>query len=240
MSVPAPKAGTREAVFVMPVIDSIPVDLDLNNVVRVLRLDRRAGGDKRARELLAEAASLFRPRAIYRPAFVEAKSADAVTIEGRIFRSRVLRVNLDQVFKVFPYVVTIGPELETTSGRSDDLLRRFYLETLADLALEAVAAEIRTRLARESGFALLASMSPGSLADWPITEQVPLFDLLGGAPAEIGVQLSDSLLMLPRKSISGLFFPSAETFISCRLCARESCPGRKAPPDPAGWERYRP
>jgi hypothetical protein len=224
----------------MPVVDSIPVSLDLNEVVRVLRLDRRAGGEERARELMADAAPLFRPRAVYRPAFVEAKSADTVTIEGRVFRSRVLRVNLDRVFKVYPYVMTLGPDLEAESGRSDDLLRRFNLETLADLALNAVAAEIRTRIARESGFDILASMSPGSLDDWPITEQVLLFALLGDAPAEIGVRLTDSLLMLPRKSVSGVFFPSAETFYSCRLCRRESCPGRKAPYDPAEWDRYRP
>ncbi|MHB8054529.1 MAG: vitamin B12 dependent-methionine synthase activation domain-containing protein [Candidatus Aminicenantales bacterium] len=223
----------------MPVVDAIPVDIELSEIVRVLRLDRRAGGEEQARNLLAEAAPLFRPRAVYRPAFVEAMSADSVTIEGHVFRSRVLRVNLNHIYMVFPYVLTVGPELEAAAARSDDLLRRYSLEVLADMALEKVAEKIQGKIGREAGIARLSQMNPGSLADWPITEQVPLFNLLGDVESAIGVRLSDSLLMLPRKSVSGVFFPSAETFYSCRLCAREACPGRKAPHNPAGWVRYR-
>jgi hypothetical protein len=223
----------------MPVLSPIPAPLDLDEVVRALRLDRKPGGEELVRTLLAEAEPLLNPRAAWRSAFVESRSDDTVTIEGRVFRSRILRVNLDNVFRVFPFLITVGPDLENASGRSDDLLHRYYLETLADLALDAARAGFQARLARENGFALLASMSPGSLEDWPLTEQVPLFNLLGETPAEIGVRLTDSLLMLPRKSVSGVFFPSAETFLSCRLCARGSCPGRKAPFDPSERDRYR-
>jgi hypothetical protein len=37
--------------------------------------------------------------------------------------------------------------------------------------------------------------------------------------------------MVPRKSISGILFPSEEGFQSCQLCERASCPGRRAPFD---------
>jgi hypothetical protein len=219
----------------MPVIQDIPIDLAEDDIVRALRLDSPAlgssrGGRKRARDLWREARPLLHPRAFYRPAFV-------VRIEGRVFRSRILRVNLEAVEKVFPYVVTVGPDLETHAV-GEDLLHRYYLETLADLALGAAADAVDKRLRRRFGFATLASMSPGSLADWPITEQVPLFDLLGEVEAEIGVRLTDSLLMLPRKSISGIFFPSEESFISCRLCPRTVCQGRKAPYDPDLRKEY--
>jgi len=222
----------------MPVIDPIPVNLSPDEAVRVLRLDRRAGGGDRARKLLAEASSLFRPRAFYREAFIEARTADGVTIEGRVFRSRVLRVNTDRAFKVFAYVLTIGPELETHAARSGDLLHRYYLEILADTALDAAAEKIRERLGRESGLGRLSAMNPGTLEDWPISGQVPLFDLLEGVESEIGVRLTDSLLMLPRKSVSGVLFPSEETFLSCRLCPRLPCPGRKAVYDPELRKKY--
>lgn len=225
----------------MPSINLTPIILDPAEVVRALRLDRRAGGGRGedlARALLAEAGPLLRPRAAFRPAYVESRSDDAVTVDGRIFRGRVLRVNLDKAFKVFPYVITIGSDLENASARLDDLLRRFDLETLADLVLEEARRGLGDRLARDSGFDLLASMSPGTLEGWPITEQVPLFGLLGEDASGIGVRLTEALLMLPRKSISGLFFPSAETFSSCRLCPRKSCPGRKAPYDEAARKRY--
>ena len=71
-------------------------------------------------------------------------------------------------------------------------------------------------------------MSPGSLADWPIEEQRPLFNILGDVDAAIGVKLSESLLMIPNKSLSGMYFPTEVRFFNCQLCPREQCPGRKA------------
>jgi hypothetical protein len=222
----------------MPVIQDISVDLAENEIVRFLRLDPNRGGIERARELWQEARPLFQPRAFFRPAFVEAKKGDEVWIEGRVFRSRILRKNLEPVEKVFPFVLTVGPALETKAAEGDDLLRQFYLESLADLALGAASETLAGRLQKRYGFAVLAAMSPGSLEDWPITEQVPLFDLLGGVEAEIGVRLTDSLLMLPRKSISGILFPSEESFSSCRLCPRDVCPGRRAAFDPRLQKEY--
>ena len=75
----------------MPLISPVPVQLDPGDVVRVLRLDRRPGGKRAAGPLLAEAASLLRPRAFYREAFIESRSAEGLTIGGRFFRSRLLR-----------------------------------------------------------------------------------------------------------------------------------------------------
>ncbi len=211
----------------MPLINPITASLDPERVVRLLRLEKRGEGVEAARSLLAEAEGLFRPRAFYREAFIEAKTDESVTIDGRMFRSTILRQNLDRAFKVYPFLITVGPELEIHAAGLDDPLRRYYLECLADAALEKAAENLRERIVRESGFAILSSMSPGSLENWPITEQISLFALLGEGPAEIGVRLSDSLMMIPRKSISGLFFPSEETFVSCQLCSRAKCPGRK-------------
>jgi len=221
----------------MPVIQDISIELAEDDIMRALRLDLRKAGGERARELWLKARPLLHPRVFYRPAFVEAKGVDEVRIEGRVFRSRILRKNLEPVEKVFPYVLTVGPDLETHAAE-EDLLHRYYLETLADLALGAASDAVDNRLRRRYGFETLASMSPGSLEDWPITEQVPLFDLLGEVESAIGVRLTDSLLMLPRKSISGIFFPSEESFISCRLCPRTVCQGRKASYDPDLRKEY--
>jgi hypothetical protein len=78
----------------------------------------------------------------------------------------------------------------------------------------------------------LSYMSVGSLEDWPISEQKQLFSLLGDVEAAIGVQLTSSMLMLPAKSESGIFFPSETTFLNCQLCPRQNCEGRKAAFDP--------
>ena len=91
---------------------------------------------------------------------------------------------------------------------------------------------LRAHLSERFAVPQLMVMNPGSLADWPLREQRALFRLLGDVEAAVGVTLTPSLLMTPTKSVSGIFFPSEETFASCQLCPREACPNRRAPYDP--------
>jgi hypothetical protein len=51
------------------------------------------------------------------------------------------------------------------------------------------------------------------------------------------VTLTDSFLMVPTKSVSGIVFPTEVSFESCRLCPRSDCPGRRAKYDPNLWEQ---
>jgi len=82
-------------------------------------------------------------------------------------------------------------------------------------------------------------MSPGSLKDWPINEQKKLFSILGDVESSLGVTLTPSFLMIPRKSLSGIYFPSEIPFLSCQLCPRQSCPSRQAAFDHKLAEKYR-
>jgi hypothetical protein len=134
--------------------------------------------------------------------------------------------------------MTAGPALEAEAAASGDLLKQYYLEEMANLALESGAAWLSERFRTRWGFPGLASMDPGSLEDWPITEQPKLFSIFGDTERLIGVRLTDSLLMVPRKSISGIFFPSEEGFSSCQLCEREKCPSRRTPFDPTLAAKY--
>ncbi len=109
-----------------------------------------------------------------------------------------------------------------------DLLKQYYLEEIANIALEQAADWLAAHLETRYGLGPLSNMSPGSLEDWPITEQAKLFSIFGDTEKLIGVRLTDSMLMVPRKSISGILFPSEEGFVACQLCERENCPGRKA------------
>ena len=148
---------------------------------------------------------------------------------GVVFRGRVLSRYLGPAQKVFPFVMTAGPELEAAAAASGDLLAQYWLEETANIALEEGVGWLAGRLAARWGFPGLSSLDPGSLADWPITEQPKLFSLFHGGEWLIGVRLTESCLMLPRKSVSGILFPSEENFLSCRLCDRPGCSSRKAP-----------
>jgi hypothetical protein len=208
----------------MMVLSDLSVSLDPAAVKR--RLHIREPG--RAETLVAEALALARPRAVYRVSEVERREAEAVVIGGKSFRSKVLRRNLDAVGRVFPAVVTLGERLEAAADRQADLLDKYYLDAVGNLLLAEARRRLIEHLGRRFGLEKISWMSPGSLSDWPLSEQRPLFDLLAGAETEIGVRLTASLLMLPRKSVSGIFFPSEATFLSCRLCPRARCEGRKA------------
>lgn len=218
----------------MEIIDAIPLDLRLSTVQAKLK----AKDSKAVAELLDQALSLAEARAVFTAAYIEEKGDDQVVIQGQRFKSRVLLKNLDGISRVFPAVVTIGGRLEATARRSNDLLTQYYLDAIGNLVLAEARSQLIRRLCRQFALDTLSWMSPGSLEDWPLEAQRSLFDLLGEAPAAIGVQLTESLLMLPNKTVSGILFPSASTFFSCRLCPRERCEGRKARYDEAVAREY--
>jgi hypothetical protein len=133
---------------------------------------------------------------------------------------------------MFPFVVTIGSRLEEKAKTCKDYLEQYYFEIIANVVLQDVIKGLRTALQDKYKMEKLSYMSVGSLEDWPISEQKQLFSLLGDVEAAIGVQLTSSMLMLPAKSESGIFFPSETTFLNCQLCPRQNCEGRKAAFDP--------
>ncbi|MBE3118937.1 MAG: vitamin B12 dependent methionine synthase [Candidatus Atribacteria bacterium] len=212
----------------METIDPIPVTLDPAEITARLRFDPVRAGFKSLDELIALAQGLIRPRAVYEVAYTGAKGKGTVDVAGVTFHSPILRKNLDGANKVFPYIITVGPELERAASTQGDLLKQYYLEEMANMALESAAGWLGGQLEARYGVTGLANMSPGSLEDWPITEQTKLFSIFGDTEKAVGVRLTDSMLMLPRKSISGILFPSEEGFVACQLCERERCPGRKA------------
>ena len=211
----------------MEILNDIPVRLPLGEIRRQLHLDK----DKRWEEvktLLEVAKPLITPRAAYKISYIDQKLENAVVIEGVRFTSRVLRKNLDEVERVFPYVITIGNQLKETAGESRDLIREYYFDIIGNIALSATRKFLEKQLQSRYGIDGMSFMSPGSLTDWPIEEQKPLFSLFGEEETPVGVKLTKSLLMLPAKSISGICFPTEVSFFSCQLCPRDKCAGRKA------------
>ena len=163
----------------METIDRIPVTLDPAAVAKRLRHNPARASSVDLDELLALAGSLIRLCAAYEVSYTGAKGEDTVEVAGVTFRSRILRRNLDQAQKVFPFIMTAGPALEAAASASGDLLKQYYLEEMANIALENGALWLSERLKTRFGFPGLASMDPGSLEDWPITEQPKLFSIFG-------------------------------------------------------------
>ena len=54
---------------------------------------------------------------------------------------------------------------------------------------------------------------------------------------DIGVELTDTFLMLPVKSGSGLLFETEQSYENCSMCPRTDCPNRRAQFDKEKFER---
>ncbi len=179
-------------------------------------------------DLVGQMETLIRVRCGYKFCHVQEKGHDVVTIEGVSFESKVLRKNLEEVDGVFPFVVTLGDQPEERSKATEDILEQYYLNTIANVALQDALKSLCTYLQDEYKVQQLSYMSPGSLQDWPLSQQEQLFSLLGEVEKKVGVSLGANMLMYPSKSESGIFFPTKTPFFSCQLCPREGCPLRKA------------
>lgn len=179
--------------------------------------------------LLAKAKPLAKPKAVLGVATVESCDSDGmVVLNGVAFQSRLLAENLQEVETVWPYLATCGRELYDFALSIPDPFERYWVEEIMQQALTDVRKAVSTFLAENVYQGKTAYMSPGSLVEWPIGQQIPLFRMLGDAAEACGVVLTDSLLMVPNKTVSGIHFPNEHGYVSCKLCPREKCPNRRA------------
>ena len=224
----------------MEVLDSIPFRLDVETVLKQLHQDK---GNKYigaiVQELIEIVYPIAKPKAVYKVSYVENRNGDSLYIDGVEFTSRVLRVNLDKVARVFPYVATCGRELDEITVSSDDYMKYYCLDVIKEMTLRSAISYLTDYLTRNYALGQMSRMHPGSLEDWPITQQKELFSIFGNVEDLVGVKLTESFLMIPIKSVSGICFPTEIRFESCQLCPRDICHERRAPYDPDLVRKYK-
>jgi hypothetical protein len=218
-------------------LDDIPFSLDAEQLMRQLRIRPGSAHAAAFAGLLDEIVEAGRPKAIYDVCFIEDKADDSVVLNGVRLTSRALRRNLDPVERVFPYVATCGAEADAATAPDGDVVQGLWLWTMREALLDAAREHLHEHLATRYRMTHWATMDPGSGdADlWPIEQQKELFAVLGDVEARIGVRLTDSMLMVPTMSVSGIVFPTETDFASCQVCHREDCPRRTAPFDEDVW-----
>lgn len=133
---------------------------------------------------------------------------------------------------------TIGPGLEEYEHRlstNDRMLEALLLDAYGSAAAEAAADALNQQLcihAQELGLKLLPRFSPG-YGSWDVKHQEPLLEML---PAkQLGVQLTDGMMMIPRKSVSFAVRLSADAEPRrsdrrhCARCDLQGCAHRAVP-----------
>ena len=222
----------------MQVVDAVPIDLNAEDLMARARVMPDTDDARLFGEMLDRARTEGRPKAVYRECFIEGRTEETVTIDGVVFTSRALARNLSDVERVFPHVATCGVEVEEIEVPPDEFLASYWWDIIKTALLMCARCHLFEVLSRRYALGKTASMNPGSgdATLWPIEQQKPLFALLGDVKSAIGVELTDSCLMMPSKTISGIAFATERDFKSCQVCHRAGCPSRSAPFDEETWK----
>lgn len=162
---------------------------------------------------------------------------DGVTLGGTYLPSRTLAAHLRGCKEAFLTAFTLGPGV-------DALVKRYELMEMPMVpviqACAAAYAEEQADTAQASleeyaaarGLYLRPRYSPG-YGDFPLTCQHFLFDSLQ-VSKKIGITLTDSCLMIPMKSITGVVGLSSDPSLchvgKCMTCSAEHCPFRTEEP----------
>ena len=207
---------------------SIRYEGDFDALAKRLRINEDC--EDEFREVYEDCLKIARPKGVFTECPVSQEGRETI-VGSRRFDSRVLSMNFKGLSRVFPYVISCGRELYDFARATDDPLCRYWIDGISEAALRAVGARLRKAVQETYGLGHINSVNPGSLRDFPLSCQRPLFDLLGDGPDEIGLELTPTFLMLPYKSGSGIYFESEARYENCMLCPRIDCPGRRMPYD---------
>jgi hypothetical protein len=108
--------------------------------------------------------------------------------------------------KVVVYLVTIGPGLDNkvkSLAAEGNIFEAYLLNGIGAGAAEMTANDLNLYINDTYGNgSVFKRLSPG-YGDWPVTDQAKIFNLLN-PEKNIGVKLTDSYIMLPEKSTSGI------------------------------------
>jgi hypothetical protein len=130
------------------------------------------------------------------------------------------------------FVASAGPGIDawaTKATRGGDLLGAYGIDTIGTVIAEAAADFVGSKVAAwaaDSGSKTTNRYSPG-YCGWQVTEQRELFALL--PPGFCGVNLTDSCMMIPRKSVSGVIGIGPGVVrkpYGCAVCTDAHCPRR--------------
>ncbi|MBN1348150.1 vitamin B12 dependent methionine synthase [candidate division KSB1 bacterium] len=221
----------------MYMLADIPFDLKSETLMEQLRIAPGTEDAIQFQEMLRKAQEIARPKAAFAECFVDGKGVDTIKIGGFTFTSRMLRKNLESVERVFPFIATCGHEIDEKIPVEDDFLQEYWKDTIKASLLGSASKFLAKHIDQKFRLGKTATMSPGSgdATVWHIEQQRELFALLGNVKQAIGVRLTDSCLMIPNKTVSGIRFATEKDFRTCQVCHRKDCPSRTAPFDKQLW-----
>lgn len=160
---------------------------------------------------------------------------DGIEIEGTWFHTGTIIRNLFRKAEAYAFMVaTAGPEIEKRSAlhfERGEYLEGVIVDLIGSAVVQSAFSQVKEcirKIAGERGLKTTNRYGPGDCT-WDVSEQKKLFSLLPDRCC--GITLSETSLMTPMKSISGMMAIGKEvefTADSCSLCSRTDCAFRRA------------
>lgn len=214
----------------MEIIDEIPVEFDNEQIIRTLKVRRM--NQQEIASLVNECRPLIKPKAVYAYEKVATIEKEMVSLQsGHTFKSVILADTLRKDQTIAVYVITIGLKLEEKASEKakTSMIQSWIIESIGDYALRKAFQSFQLMIKDKLG-SRLSSFGPGTGTGklFGIDQPQVLFKILD-PPKKIGVNLTPSYLMLPRKSISGVLAETNREYVACQYCPREKCQNRRKP-----------
>lgn len=178
--------------------------------------------------MLGEIPSIVQPKGVWRECVVEHVDEHGMVINGITFCGELFWGRIEEGQTLYPYIVTCGREVLPWYDRyRANMLHQFWAECMMEDAMNCAYDAVRASIGEKIKNKNVCDWNPGSLPEWPLEEQRKLFAILGEGSKNIAVELTDQLLMLPEKSLSGIYLESGESFHNCKLCSKANCINRR-------------
>lgn len=209
------------------------LSIDLNEVY--FTMGYKEGPDKDIEaltlETLAEVSVFCRPQYMYEIYDGSVRSKTEVNVGPvNLQTGRVIGSYLSGASQFCVFVTTVGHDFDAFQKQiraEGDLVKEFILDSLGSVIAEACVTKIAEELAMGNDLQQTYPYSPG-YCGWKLTEQKELFSLLPESPC--GITLTESCLMLPIKSVSGMIALGKEVqrkAYHCAICENTNCYKRK-------------
>jgi hypothetical protein len=219
--------------FIQP--DSSVIDLSTDEIAEESGYERGNAPDY-FRDIIAESItkckSISRPACGYRILSInkEDTSPESIAIGDIRFNcQKIVTTRLKDTDKIALFSCTIGSEMETYASRcfaEGDAVKGHFADVVASAAVELITDLLHNHIAEimcQLRLGVTNRFSPG-YCGWPVSEQNTLFSFF--PDGFCGIKVTDSSLMLPKKSTSGIIGigPAAKREpYTCNRCSQKEC-----------------
>ena len=175
-----------------------------------------------ARQALSDSLARLKPTALINDFQVQSLQHNCLQLKGdKQISGSLVSSHLTGAKEVKAVICTVGFKIDQYASKvmEDDIVRGLAIEGVGSAAIEALAKLICSDVESEAekrGFQSTIALSPG-MNGWGVEEGQPtLFDLLD--PSQVGIELTPSNLMVPRKSLSMIIGIGPGLHSDQRLC----------------------